>query len=76
MSPDDDLRLLAPIEPPAALASRVRRVAGGELAATRGPRWRVTASRWWTRMALPTAIAFTIVGYLHWALRAASALYR
>jgi hypothetical protein len=76
MSPDDDLRLLAPIEPPAALESRVRRVAGGELALARGPRWRVMALRWWTRMALPAAIAITVVGYLHWALRAASALYR
>jgi hypothetical protein len=76
MSFDDDLRLLAPVEPPAALVSRVRRVAGEELAVARGPRWRVIALRSWTRMALPAAIALTLVGYLQWAVRAASALHR
>jgi hypothetical protein len=79
MTPDDDLRSLAPVEPPGALTSRVRRVAHGELAAARGSRgspWRVIAARWWTRVALPAVIACAVVGYLHWAIRAASALYR
>jgi hypothetical protein len=73
---DDDLCLLAPVEPPAEVASRVRRIAVGELSAARGPRWRAVAARGWTAMAVPVAIAVAVAGYLHWAVQAASALYR
>ncbi|MDP9003019.1 MAG: hypothetical protein M3O46_23245 [Myxococcota bacterium] len=75
MSLDEDLRSLAPVEPASALASRVRRVAHAEIAMAHGPRWRVLA-RACTRIAVPAAIAVTVVGYLHWALQAAGALYR
>ena len=76
MSSEDELRSLARLDPPSALVSRVRRVVGVELGAKRGPRWHAGALRWWTRVAVPAIIAFTVVGYLHWAFRAASALYR
>lgn len=72
---DDELPFLASVEPPAALVSRVRRVARMELAVTRGSRWRLVSRRLWTRMVLPAAIVFTVGGYLHWALVAASALH-
>ncbi|MDP9149837.1 MAG: hypothetical protein M3O36_07875 [Myxococcota bacterium] len=75
MSPDHDLRSLGPVQPAGSLVSRVRRAAHGELLAVRRPRWRVATLRWAWRV-LPAAIALTVGGYLHWALQAASALYR
>ena len=76
MNPVDDLRALPPEEPSRALDERVRRVAHAELEAAAGPRWRVLATRTWTQVALPAAIVVTVVGYLHWAVTAASAMYR
>jgi hypothetical protein len=34
------------------------------------------ASRFWNGVALPAAVTVTVVGYLHWAFVAASALYQ
>jgi len=78
----DDLRALRdlpPIEPRAAVVARVRQLAGVELAAGAGDRWltfRSRASRAWSRVGLPAALAVTVVGYLSWAVTSASALYR
>lgn len=71
-----DLAAAAPVEPSRELDARVRRAAHAELRASVGPRWQLLASRAWTRVALPAAITVTILGYLHWAFAAASALYR
>jgi hypothetical protein len=76
MMHDDDLASLPPVEPPRALALRVRRMAHKELAAAPAPRWRAIAAQAFTRVALPAAVTVTVAGYLHWAVQAASALYR
>ncbi len=73
MSPLDDLR---PLEPSRELDARVLRAAHAELRAAVGPQWRVIATRAWSNVALPAAIGITVIGYLHWAFVAASALYR
>lgn len=73
MSPLDDLR---PVEPSRELDERVRRAAHLELRAAMGPQWRVLATRAWSNVALPAAIGIVVVGYLHWAFVAASALYQ
>ncbi len=75
MSPVDELRTLPPEEPPADLSARVRRAAHAELAAASGPPWLTLATRFWNGVALPAAVTVTVVGYLHWAFAAASALY-
>jgi hypothetical protein len=76
MSPVEELRNLPPGEPSAALDARVRRAARAELAAATGPAWLAAATRLWNGVALPAAVAVTVVGYLHWAFVAANALYR
>ena len=73
MSPLDDLR---PVEPSRELDERVRRAAHAELRVAMGPQWRLVATRAWSNVALPAAIGITVIGYLHWAFVAASALYR
>jgi hypothetical protein len=76
---DDDLkalRVLAPVEPPRELAARVRRQARAELEAASGGNWLTAATRAWTRVGLPAALAVTVVVYLSWAVTSASALYR
>jgi hypothetical protein len=73
---DDDLGDFPPVPPPAALDARVRRAAQAELDMAAGPRWRATALRVWTQVALPAAITVTVVGYLSWAVQTASGLYR
>jgi hypothetical protein len=76
---EDDLkalRALAPIEPPREVAERVRRQARGEIEAASAGSWRTMATRAWTRVGLPAALAVTVVVYLSWAVTSASALYR
>jgi len=75
MSPVEELRNLPPEEPSADLSARVRRAAHAELAAASGPPWLAMATRFWNGVALPAAVTVTVVGYLHWAFSAASALY-
>ena len=67
------LRELPGEEPPALVRERVRRRALAELAAaaSRAPGQRALA-----RLALPSALAATVVVYLSWAFAAAGALYR
>lgn len=76
MTPLDDLRSLPSEEPSRDLDARVRRAAHAELSLAMGPRWRVIGMLAWTRVALPVGITVTVVGYLHWAVVAANALYR
>jgi hypothetical protein len=71
-----ELRELPGEEPPAELAARVRRRARAELEAAAAPSWTGFAARAWTRVALPAALAVTVVGYLSWAIGMANALYR
>jgi hypothetical protein len=76
---DDDLRALrelGPIEPPRELADRVRRKGRAELTSAAAGSWLTLATRAWTRVGLPVALAATVVGYLSWAVTSASALYR
>jgi hypothetical protein len=76
---EDDLkalRALAPVEPPRELADRVRRQARGEIEAASAGSWLTMATRAWTRVGLPAALAVTVVVYLSWAVTSASALYR
>ena len=76
---EDDLkalRTLAPVEPPRELADRVRRQAHGEMEAAAAGSWLTVATRAWTRVGLPAALAVTVVVYLSWAVTSASALYR
>ncbi len=75
MIPLDDLRQLPPEEPSRDLDAQVRRAAHAELRASQGPAWLGLATRFWNGVALPAAITVTVVGYLHWAFAAASALY-
>lgn len=81
-TPDDlrsDLSELAAhraVEPSSELDRRVLRAAHAELRAAVGPQWRVVVARAWSNVALPAVIGVTVVGYLHWAFTAASALYR
>ena len=70
------LRDLGPIEPPRELGDRVRRQAHGEIEAATADSWLTTATRVWTRVGLPAALAVTVVAYLSWAVTSASALYR
>jgi hypothetical protein len=86
MTPDEDLdrdlRALrslasfAPGEPSAQAVARVRRLAHDELEAATAGTWLTMASRAWSRVGLPAALAVTVVGYLSWAVTSASALYR
>jgi hypothetical protein len=76
MNPNDDLTALASEEPSPELDARVRRAARAELSLATGPSWRRIGTVAWTRVALPAAITVTVVGYLHWAMTAANALYR
>jgi hypothetical protein len=72
---DDDLRALRQLpapEPPPALDARVRRRAHEELRRQAAVSWLTLA---WTRVALPAALAVTVLGYLRWAITAASSLY-
>jgi len=71
-----ELRDLAPIDPPPALADRVRRQAHAELQTTSEGGWWTVATTAWTRVGLPAALAVTVVAYLSWAVTSASALYR
>jgi hypothetical protein len=64
------------VEPSRELDERVRRAAQAELRLAMGPQWRVIATRAWSNVALPAAIAITVVGYLHWAFVTASGLYQ
>ena len=73
---DDDLRSLAGPEPSAELDARVRRLAAVELSRPPVARWRAGLSRAATRVVVPGVIVVTVVGYLHWAVASASALYR
>jgi hypothetical protein len=76
---DDDLkalRTLTPVAPPRELADRVRRQARGEIEAASTGSWLTMATRAWTRVGLPAALAVTVVVYLSWAVTSASALYR
>ena len=73
---EDELRALGPVDPSGALDARVRRQARAELSLASRPAWRALASRAFTRVALPAAIAVTAVGYLHWAVEAVNALHR
>jgi len=80
---DDDLgtdlralRELGSIEPPREVVDRVRRHAHAELEAASAGSWLTTATRVWTLVGLPAALAVTVVGYLSWAMTSASALYR
>ncbi|HEY3820543.1 MAG TPA: hypothetical protein VGL81_25430 [Polyangiaceae bacterium] len=78
-TPNDDmkaLRALMAVEPPRELGDRVRRQARGELEAASAGSWLTTATRAWTRVGLPAALAVTVVLYLSWAVTSASALYR
>ena len=78
-SPDDlskSLRALGPIEPPPALARRVRHQAHAELEAASQGSWLTLATRAWTTVGLPAALTVTVVAYLAWAVDSASALYR
>jgi hypothetical protein len=54
----------------------VRRQARAELEAASAGSWLTTATRAWTRVGLPAALAVTVVAYLSWAVTSASALYR
>jgi hypothetical protein len=76
MTSPDDLRSLPDVQPSRDLDDRVRRAAHAELSLAMGPRWRVIGTFAWTRVALPVGITVTVVGYLHWAVVAANALYR
>jgi hypothetical protein len=76
VNPEDELRTLPAIEPSDTLTARVRRAGQRELSAAHGPRWRFWALQAFTRLALPAAIAWTVVGYLRWAVLTASALQR
>jgi hypothetical protein len=73
MNPLDDLR---PVEPSRELDERVRRAAHAELRVAMGPQWRAITTRAWSNVALPAAIGIIVIGYLHWAFAAASALYQ
>jgi hypothetical protein len=81
-APDDlrnDLAVLeahGAVEPSRELDGRVLRVAHAELRASMEPQWRVMAARAWSNVALPAVIGVVVVGYLHWAFAAASALYQ
>jgi hypothetical protein len=79
--PRDDLsalRALGPVEPAATVGDGVRRRALEELEAASAPGgaswWRV-GGRVWTRVALPVGLTVTVLGYLSWAVSAASAVY-
>jgi hypothetical protein len=77
--PDDDvkaLQALPPVEPPAHLRDAVRRRAHADLQVAAAGGWLAVATRAWTRVGLPAALAVTVVGYLSWAVTSASALYR
>jgi len=73
------LRALGPVEPATAVGDGVRRRALAELEAATSSGsaswWRV-GGRVWTRVALPVGLTVTVVGYLSWAVSAASAVYR
>jgi len=74
---DDDLRALrgvGSIEPPRELSARIRRQGHAQLARRGG--WVFAATRAWTRVGLPAALAVMVIGYLSWAVTSASALYR
>jgi len=78
--PDDlkELRALGPVEPAASVADGVRRRALAELEAVVSPgaaRWWRIGGRVWTRVALPVGLTVTVLGYLSWAVSAASAVY-
>jgi truncated hemoglobin YjbI len=76
---NDDLRALrelGPIEPPRELGHRVRRHGRAEIEAASAGSWLTLATRAWTRVGLPVALAATVVVYLSWAVTSASALYR
>jgi hypothetical protein len=70
------LRALGPVEAAPEAVARVRRRAHGELAAGREGDWFGGVSRAWNRVAVPAALTVMVVGYLSWAVGAASALYR
>ncbi|HEY5243404.1 MAG TPA: hypothetical protein VIJ22_18110 [Polyangiaceae bacterium] len=70
------LRTMASVEPPRELGERVRRQARAELEAASVGSWLTMATRAWTRVGLPAALAVTVVVYLSWAVTSASALYR
>jgi hypothetical protein len=77
MNDDDlrDLRALRELPAPAparALDARIRRRAHEELKRQAAVSWLTMA---WTRVALPAALAVMVLGYLRWAITAASALY-
>lgn len=80
--PDSDLKALAelaPVDVASDAGERVRRRAHRELeeaAAPGGTSWVTIATRAWTRVGLPAALAVTVVAYLSWAVTSASALYR
>ncbi len=74
MSERLDLPPLPPAEPRPALDASVRRAAHAELEASRGPAWLVVSRRALTRVAVPAAVTAVVVGYLHWAVVAASRL--
>ena len=75
MNEHEDLSALASQEPSSELDARVRRAAQAELLLAMGPAWRRVGTVAWSRVALPAAITVTVVGYLHWAVMAASALH-
>ena len=67
------------LEPSREASERVLRRAHRELeeaAAPGGASWVTVATRAWTRVGLPAALAVTVVAYLSWAVTSASALYR
>jgi hypothetical protein len=80
--PESDLRALRelpPVDVPGDVGDRVRRRALRELeeaAAPGGAGWAAIATRAWTRVGLPAALAVTVVVYLSWAVTSASAVYR
>jgi hypothetical protein len=78
--PDDVLlslrRTLAPIDPPGPLGERVHRKAHAALRARPDGSWLTVATKAWTTVGLPAALAVTVVAYLSWAVTSASALYR
>jgi hypothetical protein len=83
--PDSDLKVLrelaelAPVDVPGDVGERVRRRAHRELeeaSAPGGTSWVTLATRAWTRVGLPAALAVTVVAYLSWAVTSASAVYR
>jgi len=70
------LRELEPVEAPPEVVARVRRQAHAELEVVREGDWLTRASRAWNRVGLPAALTVVVVGYLSWAVGAASALYQ